>query len=190
MPDSHQLWHTHSRTHTNAQNCFFCRAARLMFPRLQLPQGQLTQSVPPPSRSPPPHHSRPSEVTSPRAPPPTPLSCFNGTSRAAEAQKTRTYMRTFPSKSQSPHASSPASAGDQTDLPSHARFTTLLASPVINHLPGHHPWQHHTPPAPPLSSHRNIPVLSAHWHPRPSTHRGHNRRLIQYVYMCMYLPVL
>lgn len=67
MPDSHQVWHTH--THTNAQNCFFCRAARLMFPRLQLPQGQLTQSVPPPSRSPPPHHSRPSEVTSPRAPP-------------------------------------------------------------------------------------------------------------------------
>lgn len=100
-------------------------------------------------------------MTSPRAPP-TPLSCFNGTSRAAEAQKTRTYMRTFPSKSQSPHTSSPASAGDQTDLPSHARFTTLLASPVINHLPGHHPWQHHTTARPLtiLSSEHHRPVSS------------------------------
>lgn len=78
---------------------FFCRAGWLMFPRLQLRQGQLTQSIPSVL-----HHRITAAPLKWQVHPPPPLCCFNRTSRAQQ-HKRLIYTYTHFLQISKPHTS-------------------------------------------------------------------------------------
>lgn len=160
---SSTLSHKHTHKHTKL---FLCHTVGLMVPRLQFPQGQLTQSIPPPPVL---HRHITAAPLKWQVYPPPPLSCFNGTSRA-QRHKRLAHTYTHFLQISKPHTSRLASYRDQTDLPPHTHSTTLLVLPVINHLPcpsppataPHHPITLSQPHCPLIPS--SLSLLSAHWH--------------------------
>lgn len=165
-----------------------------MFPRLQLPQGQLTQSIPPFSTA----ASQP-PLWSDKSTHPHPSPALMGLQKHRGTKDSHIHTH-ISSKSQSPTpADCPATEIKLTSHHTHTHSATVVVLPVINHLPCPSPIATpHTPcpntlsplhypfiPSSPCLSRQLIASLSWDFHYSDLLLSGGHNHLSQYAYVCV-----